>query len=289
MTSFERAAKAHIASRGAKGTRELYTSDLARWLAHCELDTIDPDAPTLEAATAFRDALAVKFSAQTVRRTLSALSSMYDSAGIINPFNGKRLTRPEADDVALTKEFSEAEAQALIEAAKADVSVAGVRDTAILQILYEVGLRISSVVSMRRERVLERAGKLFVLVKSKKKGFVEVVLPEASIEALTAWLDIAPESDYVFPGRDASTPLTRRTINKRLAIYGKAAKVENPHPHRFRATFVTASLDAGVPLSEVQAAVHHASPNTTLRYDRSVRGSGVTTALAEFRKNKEKK
>ncbi len=288
MTSFERAAKAHIASRGAKGTRELYTADLARWLAHCELDGVNPDAPTLEASTAFRDALAAKYEPQTVRRTLSALSSMYDAAGIINPFNGKRLTRPEADDVALTKEFSEVEAQALIAAAQADKTSTGVRDTAVLKILYEVGLRISSVVTMRRERVLERDDKLFVLVKSKKKGFVEVVLPEASIEALKAWLEVAPESDYVFPGRDTTTPLTRRTINKRLIIYGQIAKVKNPHPHRFRATFATVSRDAGIPLSDIQAAMHHASPSTTQRYDRGVRGTGVTTALAAYRKNKEK-
>lgn len=56
------------------------------------------------------------------------------------------------------------------------------------------------------------------------------------------------------------------------------------HPHQFRATFITEALDAGVPLHEVQAAVHHADPRTTQRYDRGARGAGVTAALEKFRR-----
>ena len=293
MTPFERAARAHIASRGAPGTRELYTADLARWLVHCELDGVDPDNPTLEAATKFRDNLKrlksdKLLSPQAVRQVLSALSSMYNAAGLVNVFNSKRLTRPEADDVALTKEFSTEEARALISAAEAEVSSVGIRDAAIFTILYEVGMRISSTLAMRRERILRRNGSLFVLVKSKKKGMVEAVLPEASMKALEKWLAIAPASEFVFPDRSKAKPVATRVISKRLNYYNLTAKVEHPHLHRFRASFATESFDAGIPLHEVQAAMHHANPGTTQRYDRGVRGTGVTTALAEFRKNKGK-
>ena len=43
-------------------------------------------------------------------------------------------------------------------------------------------------------------------------------------------------------------------------------------PHTLRHAFITASLDAGVPLRDVQAAASHADPRTTIRYDRA-RGS----------------
>ncbi len=43
-------------------------------------------------------------------------------------------------------------------------------------------------------------------------------------------------------------------------------------PHTLRHTFITAALDAGVPLRDVQEAASHADPRTTMRYDRA-RGS----------------
>ena len=43
-------------------------------------------------------------------------------------------------------------------------------------------------------------------------------------------------------------------------------------PHSLRHSFITAALDAGVPLRDVQEAASHADPRTTMRYDRT-RGS----------------
>jgi site-specific recombinase XerD len=43
-------------------------------------------------------------------------------------------------------------------------------------------------------------------------------------------------------------------------------------PHTLRHAFITAALDAGVPLRDVQEAASHADPRTTIRYDRA-RGS----------------
>ena len=53
----------------------------------------------------------------------------------------------------------------------------------------------------------------------------------------------------------------------RRAGIGKAVT-----PHTLRHTFITAALDAGVPLRDVQEAASHADPRTTMRYDRA-RGS----------------
>lgn len=286
-TLFERAAREHISSRKSAGTRELYTADLARWLLHCELSTVNPDEPTLAAAVAFRDAITDKVGPQTVRRILSALSSMYDAAGIINHFkSSKRLPRPEADDAMVTQEFSKEQAEAILQVARDAPGDVAVRDYAILRLLYDVGMRISSAVELRRSEVIKRPdGSVVVITKVKKKGKVQMVLPASAAEALDQWLKIAPESLWVFPADRNRSYMPRRSFNRRLLMYGEKAGVKDAAPHRFRATFISDALDI-LPLHEVQAAVHHADPKTTLRYDRHKRGMGVVSAVSDARNKK---
>jgi integrase/recombinase XerD len=65
---------------------------------------------------------------------------------------------------------------------------------------------------------------------------------------------------------------------QRLDRHGAArvvrrARITKPvGPHTLRHAFITAALDAGVPLRDVQEAASHADPRTTMRYDRA-RGS----------------
>jgi integrase/recombinase XerD len=55
-----------------------------------------------------------------------------------------------------------------------------------------------------------------------------------------------------------------RTVN-RLARAGISKRIS---PHSLRHSFITAALDAGVPMRDVQEAASHADPRTTMRYDR---------------------
>ena len=58
-------------------------------------------------------------------------------------------------------------------------------------------------------------------------------------------------------GRAGPTARARAGIAKRVG------------PHTLRHAFITAALDAGVPLRDVQEAASHADPRTTIRYDRA--------------------
>ena len=49
----------------------------------------------------------------------------------------------------------------------------------------------------------------------------------------------------------------------------RAGIAKNVGPHTLRHAFITATLDAGVPLRDVQEAASHADPRTTMRYDRA--------------------
>jgi integrase/recombinase XerD len=58
-------------------------------------------------------------------------------------------------------------------------------------------------------------------------------------------------------GRTARRVARRAGLNKKIS------------PHTLRHAFITAALDAGVPLRDVQDAASHADPRTTMRYDKS--------------------
>jgi integrase/recombinase XerD len=54
-----------------------------------------------------------------------------------------------------------------------------------------------------------------------------------------------------------------------LRIARRAGIAKRVGPHTLRHAFITAALDAGVPLRDVQEAASHADPRTTMRYDRA--------------------
>ena len=62
--------------------------------------------------------------------------------------------------------------------------------------------------------------------------------------------------------RDAAARMVRR-LARRAGIAKRIG------PHSLRHSFITAALDAGVPLRDVQEAASHADPRTTMRYDRA--------------------
>lgn len=71
---------------------------------------------------------------------------------------------------------------------------------------------------------------------------------------------------------DGVTPMHRKAAARRVESIAKAAGItRHVWPHLLRHSYVTAALDAGVPLRDVQIAARHSDPRTTTRYDR-VRG-----------------
>ncbi len=64
--------------------------------------------------------------------------------------------------------------------------------------------------------------------------------------------------------------LDRHGAGRIVRRVARRAAISKPiGPHTFRHAFITAALDAGVPLRDVQEAASHADPRTTMRYDRA--------------------
>lgn len=277
-------AVAHARSRAAEGTRQLYEADLDAWLDWCAKHNVDPARPTLEAATEYRDELEDDYKPLTVRRVLASLSSMYEAAigqetpvATWNPF--KRLPKPPGDAYNHTEAVPEADALAILAKTEEDQSELGLRDAAILRLMYHLGIRRVSVALLLRADLFQRDGVRMarVYIKGNKKR--EVSLPEPAANALEIWLAASPVQERVFGD------LTPNAVTKIVKRRGEALGLK-VRPHQFRTSFITTAFDSGAPLRDIQAAAHHADPATTVRYDRGQRGQGITNAVEEFRRKK---
>lgn len=284
-SDFDRAARAVIAAKRSPNTKDAYTRDLVRWLEYCRREEVSPELATIRDATKFRDHVEASLSKASARRAIASLSSIYKMllrgrAVGANPFHPHVLSWPQSPALNKTSAVADEIAQAMIAHATGDASAAGARDAAILTVLYDTGLRRVSVAQLRRAGF--RNGCIEAVVKGDKE--VEIELPESSQKALETWLAVAPESPYIFPGKRGTINVA--TINKLVKQRALSVGVKHVHPHCFRASFITAGYDAGLPEHEIQASAHHANPTTTRRYDRGARGRTVATQISTFRRKK---
>jgi integrase/recombinase XerC len=157
---------------------------------------------------------------------------------------------------------------------------AGVRDRAILEVLYSCGLRVSELVSLQWgdiDTTLE-------VVRVRGKGNKERIIPigrkaldaldryRAQLPALSAAKQSRPNSELcsptapVFLNRRGGR-LTTRSIARLVGGYAKAAGIPlKTSPHVLRHTFGTHLLDAGADLRAIQELLGHASLSTTQKY-----------------------
>jgi integrase/recombinase XerD len=147
----------------------------------------------------------------------------------------------------------------------------GIRDTAMLELLYATGLRVSELTGLRvRDVNLERE---FLLVMG--KGSKERVVPfgEIAARALRHYLSAAralllkgAESDAMFIS-SRRRQITRQMFWERLRLYARKAGIrKHVSPHALRHSFATHLLDNGADLRSVQAMLGHADISTTQIY-----------------------
>ena len=162
---------------------------------------------------------------------------------------------------------------ALVTECYADSSPGGVRDAAILALLYAAGLRRSEVVALDLAHYDTENGGLKI-VASKGNKARTVYLGNGAKAAMTLWITV--RGDEPGPllyrirkgGKIVAQRLTDQAIWVILEKRTLASKVKPFTPHDLRRTFAGEMLDAGVDLVTVQHLMGHASPVTTSRYDR---------------------
>jgi len=150
----------------------------------------------------------------------------------------------------------------------------GVRDAAIISLLYGCGLRRAELVALNLDDYLERDGEPELRVRG--KGNKQRAVPLGSARpALLDWLRIRTRDQgplfWGIGNRNRRHRLTDQAVYNMLSKRARMAGVERLSPHDFRRTYVGDLLDAGADIVTVQKMAGHADPATTSRYDR--RGS----------------
>jgi len=149
--------------------------------------------------------------------------------------------------------------------------LAGLRDRALLELLYAAGLRVSELTGLSLEDLDLRSGIVRVLGKGSKERLVP--FGRKALDALRRWIEGSTElrrkadrSEAVFlnlRGGRLTDRSVRRILNRRLAEAAIHARIS---PHALRHSFATHLLGAGADLRSIQELLGHSSLSTTQRY-----------------------
>jgi len=143
----------------------------------------------------------------------------------------------------------------------------GLRDHAILELLYSSGLRVSELVGLNSRQLDLDLGVVRVMGKGSKERIVPV--GKKAIDALKAYLEKrreVKEEDPLFVNFSGGR-LTARSVGRLIKKYTKHSGIfRRVSPHSLRHTFATHLLDAGADIREIQEMLGHSSLSTTQRY-----------------------
>jgi integrase/recombinase XerD len=141
------------------------------------------------------------------------------------------------------------------------------RERALVEVLYATGSRLSEVQQLNKEVIDYQAMSTRVIGKGNKER--EVYLSFKALYHLKKYLmsrlDDAPA--LFITERQPYRRLSNRGIQRAIAIIAKRSGIQKKiHPHTFRHTFATLTLNNGADLSSVQALLGHADPASTQVY-----------------------
>jgi integrase/recombinase XerD len=173
--------------------------------------------------------------------------------------------------VALPRFLNLEEVERLI-AAPDPASPLGLRDRAMLEVLYATGLRVSELVGLRLEGVNLGGGFVRCVGKGSKERIVPLGGPACA--AVSVYLEEGRPrhaSEYLFlTGRGA--PMTRMEFWLILRKHARAAGIrKHISPHVLRHSFATHLLEKGADLRAVQTMLGHANITTTQIYTHVIR------------------
>lgn len=253
----------------ARHTLESYGRDLARlkrWAVKINRSVAELTRPDLRKwiAQLSREGLAPS----SVARAVSAARGFFRFLmldGHIKQHPAEDLDTPQKFSY-LPKFLTEEEIDRLFSAP--DVSTeAGVRDRAMLELMYAAGLRVSELVSLKQAEVDIHAG----IVNCHGKGSKERRVPvgKSAIHWLQQYTAVKAgygKSPYANLFLSRGKPLTRQFAWTTIKGYAEKIGIENVSPHTLRHSFATHLLQHGADSRSVQALLGHSDISTTQIY-----------------------
>ena len=274
-------ARDYARAAASDNTLKAYAKDWAHFARWCRMKGAEPLPPSPEMIGLYLADLASgsgpspPLSASTIDRRLSGLGWNYAQRGftldrknrhIATVFAGikRRHARPPVQKEAILAE------DILAMVATLAFDLRGLRDRAILEVLYSCGVRLGEIQTMDLPHVNFTSKEILVRGKGSKERWVLFGQPAAT--ALRRYLDegrpqlaIRPES-ALFLNRYGAR-LSRRSMEKLVGRYGIQAQTTlGVHPHTLRHSFATHMLEGGADLRVIQELLGHSSPSTTQIY-----------------------
>ena len=165
-----------------------------------------------------------------------------------------------------------------------DSTVSGIRDKAILEVLYGCGVRLAEIHSIDLPHVNFSRREIRVRGKGSKERLV--VFGDHAAGALQRYLEesrpklLAGPEQALFLNRYGSR-LSRRSMEKLVKGYASEADTrDGVHPHTLRHTFATHMLEGGADLRVIQELLGHSSPSTTQVYTHVTKQEALASYLS---------
>ena len=274
-------------------TRRFYKSDVAEFVAFTRLENaVALRSVARSHVIAWRKNMQTRsLGAATVRRKLSALSSLFDylcerNAVLGNPVDGVK--RPATNNnEGSTPALGDAQARRLLEAPALD-TLKGARDRAILATLLYHGIRREELCRLRLRDMHTRQGVMQFRIEGKGDKIRFVPIHQAALRLIGEYLEMGKHGGAVSHA-SLDSPLFRPVANNRTGTldrpldpgsiyrnivmkYAKATGISGEAigvcVHSMRATAATNALSNEADIAKVQEWLGHANVSTTRLYDR---------------------
>lgn len=247
---------------------------LAEWLEN-ERGVTEPGQVTLDHLTAYlaHRRLDDRVASSSLRVNLIGIKIFFRhlaGKGKLSEDVAEGIDSPKVEKY-LPETLNEPSVKKLLEASREDSRPLARRDTAILELLYSSGLRVSELVNARLENVYLEDGAIRVTGKGNKTRVVPV--GSAALEALNCYLEgerpslVSRQSGSEIFLSKWGKKLTTTRIWQIVKQRAKLAGIEqNVYPHLLRHSFATHLLGNGADLRVIQELLGHADISTTQIY-----------------------
>ncbi len=252
----------------SKNTVSAYQRDLSRLLSFLRKKNLKISDLTYPLLASFLLEMRKTLSPSSCGRMVAAISSFLKF--LVESGNLSAHPLPELESPRLERNLPQVLSRDEVERllATPDNSLRGLRDRAILELLYATGMRVSELASLKLEDINFDQGLVRVFGKGKRERLVPFGKSAANAlkNYLAAWCNTKRSCGHVFLNRQGR-PLSRQSVWK---IIHKAAVscdlAQKAYPHILRHSFATHLLEGGANIRIVQELLGHRSLSTTQVY-----------------------
>ncbi len=215
-----------------------------------------------------------RYANSTVARRTAAVKSFYaylTSTGLIESDPAIKLDTPRVDRFP-PRSISPYQVDELLELPLRSSSPEGLRDKAMLELLYATGMRVSELVALDQANIMIASGQVHCYGKGDRQRTLP--LNDTTVTAVEEYLDISrpqlargssQKTDALFLNHRGKR-LTRQGFWLILKGYAEEIGLYDLTPHTLRHSFAAHMLNNGAELRQVQALLGHASLSTTQIY-----------------------